>query len=241
MTLVRAAVGRRRREPLPAAGLPVLQVQVAAEPAAPSAPTRRAGDRAAEPAGQRVQVHRRREGRSRLRAFAADGSVCLEVERQRHRACPPARAKRIFDRFYQVDQPLSRRAGGCGLGLSIVKFIVDAHGGTVDVRQRAGQGQHVHGAAARGSLEPPGRRQVMPGETVLIVEDDPTMLRGLKDNFEFEGYRVVDGRRRREGPEGRAGGQARPDRPGHHAAEGQRLRDLPADPRGRGSTCPSSC
>lgn len=28
-------------------------------------------------------------------------------------------------------------------------------------------------------------------ETVLIVEDDPTMLRGLKDNFEFEGYRVV--------------------------------------------------
>jgi DNA-binding response OmpR family regulator len=28
-------------------------------------------------------------------------------------------------------------------------------------------------------------------ETVLIVEDDPTMLRGLKDNFEFKGYRVV--------------------------------------------------
>lgn len=31
----------------------------------------------------------------------------------------------------------------------------------------------------------------MPGETVLIVEDDPAMLRGLKDNFQFEGYRVV--------------------------------------------------
>jgi DNA-binding response OmpR family regulator len=31
----------------------------------------------------------------------------------------------------------------------------------------------------------------MPRETVLIVEDDPAMLRGLKDNFEFEGYRVV--------------------------------------------------
>jgi DNA-binding response OmpR family regulator len=28
-------------------------------------------------------------------------------------------------------------------------------------------------------------------ETILIVEDDPTMLRGLKDNFEFKGYRVV--------------------------------------------------
>ncbi|MHC4481194.1 MAG: response regulator, partial [Planctomycetota bacterium] len=31
----------------------------------------------------------------------------------------------------------------------------------------------------------------MPDETVLIVEDDPTMLRGLKDNFEFEGYVVL--------------------------------------------------
>ena len=28
-------------------------------------------------------------------------------------------------------------------------------------------------------------------ETILIVEDDPTMLRGLKDNFEFKGYRVL--------------------------------------------------
>jgi len=31
----------------------------------------------------------------------------------------------------------------------------------------------------------------MAGEAVLIVEDDPTMLRGLKDNFEYEGYRVA--------------------------------------------------
>jgi len=31
----------------------------------------------------------------------------------------------------------------------------------------------------------------MADETVLIVEDDPAMLRGLKDNFEFEGYGVV--------------------------------------------------
>ena len=31
----------------------------------------------------------------------------------------------------------------------------------------------------------------MPGQTVLIIEDDPTMLRGLKDNFQYEGYRVA--------------------------------------------------
>ena len=46
----------------------------------------------------------------------------------------------IFDRFYQVDQSLSRQVGGCGLGLSIVRFIVDAHGGTITVDSQPGAG-----------------------------------------------------------------------------------------------------
>lgn len=49
-------------------------------------------------------------------------------------------AVKVFDRFYQVDQTLSRRTGGCGLGLSIVKFIVDAHGGSVRVDSELGSG-----------------------------------------------------------------------------------------------------
>ena len=36
-------------------------------------------------------------------------------------------------------------------------------------------------------------------ETVLIIEDDPTMLIGLKDNFEFKGYKVVRARTARGG------------------------------------------
>jgi signal transduction histidine kinase len=48
--------------------------------------------------------------------------------------------RRIFDRFYQVDQTLSRRAGGCGLGLAIVKFILDAHGGSIEVKSQVGKG-----------------------------------------------------------------------------------------------------
>jgi len=48
--------------------------------------------------------------------------------------------RKIFEPFHQVDQSLSRRAEGCGLGLSIVKFIVDAHGGSIDVDSRPGQG-----------------------------------------------------------------------------------------------------
>ncbi len=53
----------------------------------------------------------------------------------------PRRAlKKIFRRFYQVDRSLSRRAEGCGLGLSIAQFIVDAHQGTITVESRPGQG-----------------------------------------------------------------------------------------------------
>ncbi len=41
----------------------------------------------------------------------------------------------------------------------------------------------------------------MSGETILIIEDEPTMLRGLKDNFEFEGYRVITAEAGEEGLE----------------------------------------
>jgi len=48
--------------------------------------------------------------------------------------------RKIFERFYQVDNSLARRAEGCGLGLSIVKFIVDAHHGRIVVESAPGAG-----------------------------------------------------------------------------------------------------
>ena len=46
----------------------------------------------------------------------------------------------LFERFYRVDKPRSREFGGAGLGLSIVKTLVEAHGGKVEVRSEVGQG-----------------------------------------------------------------------------------------------------
>ena len=48
--------------------------------------------------------------------------------------------KRIFERFYRVDYSRSRENGGTGLGLSLVKHTCQAHGGSVDVWSKLGQG-----------------------------------------------------------------------------------------------------
>ncbi|MHC4167583.1 MAG: ATP-binding protein [Planctomycetota bacterium] len=77
--------------------------------------------------------------RIELRAFAQDGKVCFSVS-DNGLGMSRRSAKKIFNRFYQVDRSLSRGAEGCGLGLSIAKFIVDAHKGSIGVESRPGEG-----------------------------------------------------------------------------------------------------
>ena len=79
---------------------------------------------------------RRPAARSASARAATTASVKLTVA-DNGVGIPPEHLPHVFDRFYKADQ--SRlHAGGSGLGLSIVKAIVERHGGTVAVRSRQG-------------------------------------------------------------------------------------------------------
>jgi two-component system OmpR family sensor kinase len=80
------------------------------------------------------------EGEVKLSAASAGGAVELHVTDE-GRGFPPGFVDEAFERFARSDQ--ARSQGGSGLGLSIVRAVVEAHGGTVQAANRPGGGTDV--------------------------------------------------------------------------------------------------
>jgi heavy metal sensor kinase len=74
-----------------------------------------------------------------VRVMSAKDSVTVEVE-DRGPGIPAEDRHRVFDRFYRVDMARSSAVGGVGLGLSIAKWAVNAHEGTIAVGEKLGPG-----------------------------------------------------------------------------------------------------
>lgn len=74
-----------------------------------------------------------------LRAARHDGLIRVTVE-DTGAGMPPEHLARIFDRFYRGDEARDRASGGAGLGLAIVRELVEAMGGTVSAESVVGQG-----------------------------------------------------------------------------------------------------
>jgi signal transduction histidine kinase len=72
---------------------------------------------------------------------------------------PPELKDKVFETFFQADSSASREYGGAGLGLSIVKSYIEAHGGEVAVRSELGKGSTF---TLIVPVEPPGLGLEMP-------------------------------------------------------------------------------
>jgi signal transduction histidine kinase len=72
---------------------------------------------------------------------------------------PADKVERIFERFYQVDGTSRRRFGGAGIGLAIVKRIIDAHNGKIWVESEVNQGSTFYFSLPK-SLQPTDESQL---------------------------------------------------------------------------------
>jgi len=84
-------------------------------------------------------AHTGQEGRITVTARHRDNQVIISVA-DTGEGIPAEDLPMIFERFYRVDKSRARATGGSGLGLTIAKRLVEAHGGTIDAKSQPGQG-----------------------------------------------------------------------------------------------------
>jgi PAS domain S-box-containing protein len=150
------------------------------------------------PRGGRVQIRSERVN-SHLEIVVSDTGQGISPDFLPH----------VFDRFRQADQKASRQHGGMGLGLAIVRHLVELHGGNVSATSE-GEGQgatftvrlpispiyqvdpsgaRVH-PAARDLLPPNDTTERLDGLRILIVDDEPDTRDLLRQGLEYCGANV---------------------------------------------------
>lgn len=199
------------------------------------------------PKGGRVQIRLERVN-SHIEITVSDNGAGIAPEFLPH----------VFDRFRQADGSTTRRHGGMGLGLAIVRHLVELHGGTVHaespgkgqgstfrvllpvapVYQRIDMEVRMHPAArdTLPSYECPDR---LDGLRVLVVDDEPDTLELLKAGLGQCGAEVVTARSAGEALEAMATAVpgvlisdiGMPDEDGYDLI--RRVRQLPAESGGR--------
>ncbi|HKG13369.1 MAG TPA: ATP-binding protein, partial [Pyrinomonadaceae bacterium] len=145
------------------------------------------------PEGGRVRVSLNADG-------GGDASVNVEDEGQ---GISAEFLPHVFERFRQADMGTTREHGGLGIGLALVKSLVEAHGGGVRAASAgAGRGSRFTVTLPALGVEAPARvsgdlaalDEVPCAEEVcrvLLIEDAPDTLEMLRVVFESRGYGVV--------------------------------------------------
>ena len=138
---------------------------------------------------------------------AADGEQVTVWVEDTGIGIPADNHQRIFEPYVRVDDSLDSPYHGSGLGLSVVKRLVELQGGRVDVASRVGAGSRFSFTLPRTDPGPAGEKADIPDwsdtpqnfpvtaesvtATVLVVDDEPVNLEVLEQHFRDEPYRIV--------------------------------------------------
>jgi signal transduction histidine kinase/ActR/RegA family two-component response regulator len=132
---------------------------------------------------------------------ARQGRLTLRV-RDSGIGIAPEFLPRVFERFIQADSTTTRAHSGVGLGLAIVRELIELHGGTVDARSEGvGRGSEfiidlpaysapLQSQAAKGLTSPATTAPRLDGVKVLLIDDDPNTLEMLSEALRTGGAQV---------------------------------------------------
>jgi CheY-like chemotaxis protein len=145
-------------------------------------------------------------GHIRLSAHVQGDEVVISVKDQGV-GIPPEQLPQMFELFAQGDRALARSEGGLGIGLTVVKKLVEMHGGSVMARSEGkGKGSEFTvrlPRAARPTASKP--KQGVPAAggrkfaRILVVDDNVDMARGMARLLKLLGHEVAVAH---SGPEG---------------------------------------
>src|SRR5262245_7597694 len=149
-------------------------------------------------------------GRVELTLKRADPHIAIVV-RDNGKGIEPEFLPHVYERFRQADMSSTRRVGGLGLGLALVKHLVESHGGTIEAESAgAGEGatftvrlplRAIYAAPPeeRKALDAmlPARSESLAGVRALIVDDEEevrTLLTLTLQNYGAEAQAVASGK-----------------------------------------------
>lgn len=138
------------------------------------------------------------EGYIEIAATYDNYQVILSVE-DTGIGIPPEKIADVFERFKQVDSSSTRRYEGTGLGMSLSRMFVQAHGGDIWVESTVGEGSTFYFSLPIGGAEAEPEEEESPmrgvqepasARTVLVVDDDESVITLFRRYLEKRGYRV---------------------------------------------------
>jgi CheY-like chemotaxis protein len=125
-----------------------------------------------------------------------DGAAVLSVT-DTGSGIDPELLPRLFEPFMQADRPAARSGGGLGLGLALVKGLVELHGGSVSARS-AGRDMGAEfivrlpldGEAVVSPRAPAVVHSPLRGRRLLVIEDDEDVAAAMRVALQMVGHEV---------------------------------------------------